>query len=61
MAPPSAAVSFKKKDGSLSLTEDEATLAWTPADASVSGHNISVSTITSMQPLNPTAQTRHVC
>lgn len=61
MAPPSAAVSFKKKDGSLSLTEDEATLVWTPAEASVPGHHITVSTITSMQPLNPAAQTRHLC
>ncbi|KAJ6090162.1 General transcription and DNA repair factor IIH subunit tcf-29 [Penicillium sp. IBT 16267x] len=49
MAPPSAAVSFKKKDGSLSLTEDEATLVWTPAEASVSGHKIAVSTITNLQ------------
>ncbi|KAJ5532825.1 General transcription and DNA repair factor IIH subunit tcf-29 [Penicillium frequentans] len=49
MAPPSAAVSFKKKDGSLSLTEDEATLVWTPAEASVPGHNIAVSTITNLQ------------
>lgn len=61
MAPPSAPVSFKKKDGSLTLTEDEATLVWTPAEASVSGHNIAVSTITSMQLLKSAAQACHLC
>ncbi|KAJ5637938.1 General transcription and DNA repair factor IIH subunit tcf-29 [Penicillium lividum] len=49
MAPPSAAASFKKKDGNLSLTPDEATLVWTPVEASVSGHKIAVSTITNLQ------------
>ncbi|KAJ5949472.1 General transcription and DNA repair factor IIH subunit tcf-29 [Penicillium verhagenii] len=49
MAPPSAPASFKKKDGSLSLSEDEATLVWTPVEAGVSGHKIAVSAITNLQ------------
>lgn len=49
MAPPSGAASYKKKDGILTLTDDEQTLTWTPAVAGVSTLTIPVSHITSMQ------------
>lgn len=49
MAPPSGAASYKKKDGILTLTDDEQTLTWTPAAAGVSTLTMPVSQITSMQ------------
>ncbi|KAJ5168227.1 General transcription and DNA repair factor IIH subunit tcf-29 [Penicillium canariense] len=49
MAPLSGAVSYKKKDGTLTLSKDEQTLTWTPAVAGVGGVNIPVSTITNLQ------------
>ncbi|KAJ5722165.1 General transcription and DNA repair factor IIH subunit tcf-29 [Penicillium malachiteum] len=49
MAPPTALASFKKKDGSLALIDNDATLAWTPNDAGASGLKIAVSSITNLQ------------
>lgn len=49
MAPPSGAASYKKKDGTLTLTDDEQTLTWSPAAAGVSTLTLPVSKITSMQ------------
>jgi transcription initiation factor TFIIH subunit 1 len=48
MAPPSGAASYKKKDGTLTLSKDEQTLTWSPAGAGPAGLNIAVTTITSM-------------
>lgn len=48
MAPPSGAASYKKKDGTLTLSQDEQTLTWSPAVAGPAGLNIAVPTITSM-------------
>lgn len=48
MAPPSGAASYKKKDGTLTLSEDEQTVSWSPAVAGASSLTIPVSTITSM-------------
>jgi transcription initiation factor TFIIH subunit 1 len=47
MAPPSGAASYKKKDGTLTLSQDEQTLTWNPAAAGPAVLNIAVSTITS--------------
>lgn len=49
MAPPSGVASYKKKDGTLTLTQDEQTLTWNPAAAGPTGLSIAVSTITSMR------------
>ena len=49
MAPPSAATSYKKKAGSLSLTDNEETLIWAPEQAGAAGVKITVSSITSMK------------
>ncbi|KAJ5714467.1 General transcription and DNA repair factor IIH subunit tcf-29 [Penicillium malachiteum] len=49
MAPPNALASFKKKDGSLSLIDNDTTLAWTPNEAGASGLKIAVSSITNLQ------------
>jgi transcription initiation factor TFIIH subunit 1 len=48
MAPPSGAASFKKKDGTLTLSQDEESLTWNPAVAGVAALTIHVSKITSM-------------
>lgn len=47
MAPPSGAAAYKKKDGILTLMDDEQTLTWTPVTAGVSTLTIPVSQITS--------------
>ncbi|KAJ5286647.1 General transcription and DNA repair factor IIH subunit tcf-29 [Penicillium angulare] len=49
MAPPSGAASYKKKDGSLTLTDDEGTLVWSPVDANAPSLKISVISITNLQ------------
>lgn len=49
MAPPSGAASYKKKDGTLTLTEDEQSLTWNPATTGASKLTIPVSNITSTQ------------
>jgi len=48
MAPPSGAALYKKKDGTLTLSQDEASLTWSPAAAGVAAVTIPVSRITSM-------------
>ncbi|KAJ5570110.1 General transcription and DNA repair factor IIH subunit tcf-29 [Penicillium hispanicum] len=49
MAPPSGAAVYKKKDGTLTLTEDEQTLIWTPTVPGPSPVSFPVSTITNLQ------------
>lgn len=48
MAPPSGAASYKKKDGILTLSQDEQSLTWNPAAADSAALTIHVSKITSM-------------
>ncbi|KAJ5679492.1 General transcription and DNA repair factor IIH subunit tcf-29 [Penicillium macrosclerotiorum] len=49
MAPPSGAASYKKKDGTLTVSDDEQTLTWTPAAAGAAGLTITVASITNLQ------------
>lgn len=49
MAPPSGAASYKKKEGTLTVAENDQTLTWTPAVTGASTLTISIPTITSMQ------------
>ncbi|KAJ5089437.1 General transcription and DNA repair factor IIH subunit tcf-29 [Penicillium argentinense] len=49
MAPPTGTASYKKKDGTLTLTADEQTLTWTPAVAGPLALSIPVTTITNLQ------------
>lgn len=58
MAPPSGAASYKKKDGILTLSQDEESLTWNPSTGSVAALTIPVSRITSM-PAVLTCANRH--
>lgn len=53
MAPLTGAASLKKKDGTLTLSDDRKTLVWNPAAAGTSAVNIPVSIITSKRYLAP--------
>ncbi len=58
MAPPMGSASYKKKDGTLALSDDIRTVLWTPL-APPGGPAVlsfGVSTITSQLPLNSGAQ-----
>lgn len=48
MGPPSGAASYKKKDGTLTMAQDEQSVSWIPAAGGVSGTiTIPVANITS--------------
>ncbi|RJE18281.1 hypothetical protein PHISCL_09385 [Aspergillus sclerotialis] len=50
MAPPSGSAAYKKKDGTLTLTQDRQSVSWIPAAGGASGSiTIPVATITNLQ------------
>ncbi|KAJ6108339.1 General transcription and DNA repair factor IIH subunit tcf-29 [Penicillium sp. IBT 18751x] len=55
MAPPSGAASYKKKDGILTLSQDEDSLTWKPTAADIPPLTIYVSKITNLQQTPATA------
>ncbi|KAJ5217230.1 General transcription and DNA repair factor IIH subunit tcf-29 [Penicillium chermesinum] len=55
MAPLSGAASLKKKDGTVTLSEDGKTLSWSPREAGGSAVKIPVSIITNLQQTPPSA------
>lgn len=58
MAPPSGAASYKKKDGALTLSQDEESLTWNPSVGGAAALTLPVSRITSM-PAVLTCANRH--
>ena len=49
MAPPSGSASYKKKDGTLTISQDSQSVSWIPAASGASGSiTLSVAHITSM-------------
>ncbi|KAJ5190853.1 General transcription and DNA repair factor IIH subunit tcf-29 [Penicillium cinerascens] len=55
MAPPSGAASYKKKDGALTLSQDEESLTWNPSTGGAAALTIPVSRITNLQQTPATA------
>ncbi|KAJ5086674.1 hypothetical protein NUU61_007981 [Penicillium alfredii] len=49
MAPPSGAASYKKKDGTLTLADDEQSISWIPAAGASGTLTLAVASITNLQ------------